>query len=109
LYAAIDETAFDDADYIRSVSGPSSDTCKIKLSTPGSGVTTPIELRVRYGKTGPATINLTVKLLEGTTEVWSQTYNNVSASFVTVSENVTPSPSISDASNLYIQFIATAA
>jgi hypothetical protein len=109
LYAAIDETSASDADYIRSADSPSSDTCKVHLGDPGVSVTTPINLRVRYAKVGTGTINLTVKLFEGSTELWSKAYNNISASLTTATESdITLNQPISDETNLYVSFIATA-
>jgi hypothetical protein len=109
LFASIDEvTADDDTTYIRSVVSPAGDVCKIAFGDPPGGVTTPMRIRYRYRKnTGGGAINLQVRLLQGTTSVWSTTHNDISSGYVTADTSITPSPVITDATDLFIEFTAT--
>ena len=111
LFASIDETtADDDTTYIRSTVAPVGDVCKIALENPAGGVTTPMRIRYRYRKSANSTaINLQVRLLQGTTEVWSTTHNNITESYVTADTSITPSPAITDPNDLHIEFTATMA
>lgn len=111
LFASIDETAADDdTTYIRSVVAPAGDVCKIALENPAGGITTPMRIRYRYRKSANSTaINLQVRLLQGTTEVWSTTHNNITESYITADISITPSPAITDPNDLHIEFTATMA
>jgi Concanavalin A-like lectin/glucanases superfamily len=109
LFASIDETvADDDTTYIRSGTNPTADVCKVKLGSPAGGITTPMRIRYRFRKNiNGAPIDLQVRLLEGTTSVWSITHTNLGSDFFTYDENITPSPAIVDATNLFLEFSAS--
>jgi hypothetical protein len=83
LWQKLDETVRDDGDYISSPTNPTTPTnnCEIKLST----VSTPSNrlnhiLKYTYRKSASAgrTINVTVKLLQGSTLIKSWTHTNIS-------------------------------
>jgi len=112
LYASIDETSASDADYVKSGASPSSDTLKVGLSnpsggTPGSGLHL---VRVRYSDNdGSSTINLTVRLVQGTTVIASWVYSGISSTLFTAEEelNGTQIGNITDYTNLFFEFVAT--
>jgi hypothetical protein len=97
-----------DTDYIQSSINPVSDVAKISLSNPSSMVTGPVKLRYRYKKTEAATTNLTVRLLQGVTEIASWSATGISASYVTTEQTLTAPQlaSITDFNDLYIEFTA---
>lgn len=108
LFASIDESSPDDDDFIQSSISPSSDICRVRLSAPASGVGEPVNLRYRYKKTGTETVDLTVRLLEGSTPIAEWQHVGVSSSFVTATQTLTGPQfaAISDFGNLYIEFEA---
>lgn len=67
LYASLNETTAVDTSYIQSPANPANEVCKIALSNPTGTLTEPFVLRYRYNNIGGAT--LTVRLLQGTTEI----------------------------------------
>jgi hypothetical protein len=80
LHRAIDEVTANDLDYIQSEKPPTDDTCEFQFSN----LTDPFSdadhvLRCRLGKntTGGTTVNITMKLFQGTTEIASYTYADV--------------------------------
>jgi hypothetical protein len=84
LFAAIDETSFNDADFIQSAENPTADLCKIRLSSVGDpAVGTGHIVRYRYKKSATAgqQIDIVVRLYraDGTTVVASQSHNNIDA------------------------------
>lgn len=108
LYAAIDETDADDADYIRSVASPSADACKIRLSNPASAPAEPLRVRYRFRKGGDETIDLVVRLYEGAGIIATWTHTDISNSFVTETQTLSGAEfaSITDFDDLYIGFEA---
>ena len=115
LYTSIDETANADADYIQSASMPSSDLCKVALSDPtGTGTVTPAEpmsVHYRFKKSASGgTFTLRVRLLEGTTPIATWTESSVSDSYTYVEHTLTAAEfaSITDFTNLYLDFQADA-
>lgn len=108
LYTAIDEDAPYDTDYIYSSGTPSNDTCKIKLSAPAYKAGTPFIVLYRYGKSGPQQIDITVRLLQGTTQISSYPHTNVSTTPVTVAQTLSAAEfaSITDFTDLYLEFKA---
>lgn len=75
LHTAIDETTFNDSDYIISAASPASaDISEVKFAAgtdPGSSVGHKIRYRYKKDATGGDQINLTVRLIEGTTTIAS--------------------------------------
>jgi hypothetical protein len=109
LYESIDETSASDADYIRSASDPVSDLCKIRLSNPGTTVAEPAIVRVRYKKDGTGSdIDLTVRLLQGASEIAAWTYPDIDTTYVTAEETLTTPEFelISDFDDLFLEFTA---
>lgn len=104
LYASIDEVTASDSDYIQSAVDPSSDICKISLTNP-TGNFSAGTLKFRYKKSGSGTINLRVRLLEGTTQLASFQYDGISATYTDGSEALS-GLSISDPNNLFLEFKA---
>lgn len=109
LFAAIDEAVVDDADYIVSPPNPVNDTCKIGVSDPtvwqpGS----PFKIMYRYKKDGTAQMDITARLLEGSTEIAAWTHTDVPASFSTATQTLSAGEfaSIVDPSNLFLEFKA---
>lgn len=111
LHTAIDEGSADDSDYIISASNPTADVCKIGLSDFTNFIATGYIGHVRYYKLesgGSATINLRVRVLEGSTARASWTFSNIGTSAVTAELSLSSSEaaSITDATNLYLEFCA---
>jgi len=88
LFQKLDETVADDSDFVRSPSNPSSSIARFGISNPTVGVDTaqPVTLRTRYRLDGSGTMDVTVRLKEGTTTRATWTYNGISMSFFTSSE-----------------------
>lgn len=108
LFSSIDESTLDDADYIQSSVNPSADIAKISLSNPGYAVGEPAKLRYRYKKDASPTADLTVRLLQGATQIASWTHSGISTSFVTTTQTLSAPEfaSITDFNDLYIEFTA---
>lgn len=108
LFAAIDEVAADDSDYIQSGDDPVTDITKIGLSDSVTTLGAPITAHIRYKCRNAVTLlNLRVRLLQGTTEIASWTYAT-STTAVTADEALTAPQiaSISDQTDLYFEFTA---
>lgn len=120
LAAAIDEDSASDSDYIRSEFGPSNSGCRVKLESlndPTSSAGHIIRWRTGKNATGGATINMTVKLMQGGanvlgagTQIASFNRNNVD-SLTTYAESLSgaEADAITDYSDLYLEFYANQA
>jgi len=108
LFQSIDETSFNDADYIQSSVNPNVDIVKISLSNPAAGATSPIKVRYRYKANVAAPIDLTVRLLQGVTQIASWSHVGVSTTFTTAEQTLSAPEvaSISNFSDLYLEFTA---
>ena len=110
LFDSINEpTPPDDADYIRSSDNPLvADITKIKLESILTPVQEPFYVRYRYKKVGSAAIDLTVRLMQGATEIAEWTHPDVSATFDTQQQTLTTPQfsAISDFTNLFLEFEA---
>jgi len=114
LFASIDEPVNpNDSDYIKSSLSPVSDVCKVSLSNPtgpGGLIQQPMAVLYRFGKQGTGgTINLQVRLMQGTTGIATWTHMNVGNALQTV-EQVLTGPqfaAITDPTDLYLEFTAT--
>lgn len=111
LYASIDETSASDTDYIQSSSSPASaDIAEVGLTSLSDPVSsTGHKVRYRYKKdaTGGDQINLTVRLMQGTTEIASWSHTNIDA--ITSAEQTLSTgqaDSITDYTNLRLRFEA---
>lgn len=112
LYAVIDEVSVSDSDYIQSEIKPSSSVCTIALEAGSDpGVHTGHLVRYRYAKNAASgnAIGLTVRLMQGATEIASWTHTNISESWTTVEQTLTSTQAgnITDYSVLRLQFEAT--
>jgi len=120
LAAAIDETTASDTDYIRSELSPSNSGCRVKLGAgtdPASSTGHVIHWRPGKSATGGETIDMTVKLRQGGgnslgagTLIATFTRNNVDA-FTSYAETLSggEADSITDYTDLYLEFFATVA
>lgn len=113
IYLSIDEVTISDADYIQSGSNPSTDIYRTKLQSASDPLTSGGHfVNYRYRKNPDVgTINLIVRLKEGTTTVRaSWTHNNITNTWVTASQELSTAEadSITDYTNLYLEFEATA-
>jgi hypothetical protein len=108
LFASIDETVASDTDYIQSSANPVADIAKISLSNPASAVASPVKVRYRYHRVSSPAANLTVRLLQGATQITSWSHVGISTSFVTTEQTLTAPEfaSITDFNDLYIEFTA---
>lgn len=108
LFASIDELTVDLNDYIKSAADPVNDICKIKLANPPGGGTVSQLYRVNYvyGRQGDPTIELRVRLLEGTTERASWTHSDIPLGPVLAEQVLTSGEfaAITNFDNLYLEF-----
>lgn len=110
LYTMIDESSADDADYIQSSASPSNDVCTIKLEAP-NGYTPlhPFTVKYRFKKSDSAnTLDLRVRLLQGTTEIAQWSEMNVTNSYITQARTLSRPQfaTITQFSDLYLEFRA---
>jgi len=115
LYDEIDESTRNDADYSESVSLTllgQTDTWQVGLS----GATDPQTssnhiVRYAYQKSaaGVTSLDLTVRLLQGTTQIASWTHSDISSSFTLAEQTLSAvqTDSITNYSDLRLEFIAT--
>jgi hypothetical protein len=113
IYTTIDEATPDDADYIKTAAPPGTNEFETLL-TP---VTDPVVdtghvIRWRRRKqpaTGSAQVNLTVRLLQGTTQITSRADNDIPGTFTTSSYTLTTAEAggITNYSDLRLEFVAT--
>jgi len=115
IYQSIDESfPANDSDYVRSELNPQNSTYKVSLSNPSSGVDTAKThtVRYRYGKqiSGSQQIDITVRLMEGVATIASWTHTNVSTTLTTAEQTLSAGEvsSISDYTNLFLEFEANA-
>lgn len=109
LFSYIDETAADDADYVRSGADPTADAFEVAFSAGNVDPDQPVLVRYRYRRNGPGPINLTVALKEGATTRASWTHTSVIDSFVTAEQTLTPAQraAITDWADLRLNFSAS--
>jgi hypothetical protein len=111
LYQSIDEVTPNDTDYIQSEFSPDASAVKLSLSnqTGGANPSAPHILRYRYYKIPSAAtqqIDLTVRLLEGLTEIASWSHSDIGTTVIQVEQTLT-SPqvgAISNYSDLHLEF-----
>lgn len=108
LYAKIDEVTYSDADYIQN---NAVSYCEVTLSSvTDPNLSTGHIVRYRYGRTRTdRALTLVVRLMQGSTQIASQTHVDPSASFVAGSFTLTgtEADSITDYSNLRLRFDIT--
>ena len=108
LYASIDETIADDADYISSSPGNNNDIVKLSLSDVSS-VSNPTIVRYRYKKNAGgdlAPVNMQATLLQGSTVIAQWQHNDIGTSYTLAEQSLTSGQfsAISDLTNLFLQF-----
>lgn len=113
IYTTIDEVSASDADYIKTSAPPGANEFETLLTS----VTDPVSstghvMRWRRRKqpaSGSAQINLTVRLLQGTTQIKSVSDTDIPGSFTDTSATLSggEADSISDYTNLRLEFVAT--
>ena len=119
IYTTIDETAYSDADYIRSTLNPASAVYVTELTNLEDPVSSAGHtLRVRYAKdvTGGGQINLTVQLRQGYVSevtlgalIAERTFTNIGITFTTDAYTLTAgeADAITDYTSLFLRTVAT--
>lgn len=112
IYTTIDEVSASDADYIKTPTPPGTNEFETLLTS----VTDPVSstghiMRWRRRKqpaSGSAAINLTVRLLQGTTQITSQADNTLPGSFTDTSYTLSSgeADSITNYGDLRLEFVA---
>ena len=118
IYTTIDETTFDDADYVRSALAPTNDVYVTKLTNIEDPlVSTGHVLRYRYRKDSAAgaQIDLTVQLRQGYVSEVSQGTLIATQSHTNIAETATAAAytlsgaeadAITDYTSLYVRFVS---
>lgn len=111
IYQSIDDVTPSDSDYVQSASLPTSSVARFKLSNgddPGSDNNHFVVYRYRKPENA-GTVNLTVRLMEGTTTRATWTHNGIGTEWTTVNQLLSgaEAASITDYTNLYIELEAT--
>lgn len=111
LYDKLDEVVADDADYIQSSLSPvSADICEVKFGAgqdPASSIGHILRYRYKKDATGGDRIDLTVRLMQGATEIANWVHTNIDA--VTQGQQTltgTQADSITDYTNLRVRMEA---
>lgn len=112
IYTTIDETAASDADYIKTPTPPGTNEFETLLTS----VTDPVSstghiMRWRRRKqpaTGSAQIDLTVRLLQGTTQIVSRSDTNLPGTFTDTSYTLSAAEAdaITNYADLRLEFVA---
>ena len=110
LWPMIDEMTPDDADFIQSELTPLNDTSEVRLQALGDpAVSTGHVVRYRYSKDVDAgQVDLTVKLMDGATEIASFTHTDISTTWVQADQTLSAAEAdaITDYANLRLRFTA---
>jgi len=110
IYQAIDEVTASDVDYIRSAQRPASDIYKVSFSDLNPPRHTGFDVTVNYRiyKDGEETVDLTTRLVEGTTTraTWSHTDLSITPLDVTQTLSGAQASSITDWNDLFLEFEA---
>lgn len=110
LFQSIDEESFDDADYVESELNPTTSAYQATLGDqPDPAISTGHIIRYRYGKDNTGqTVDIIVRLKQGTTTIASQTHSNVAVGFVAGSFTLSgaEADSITDYNDLRIEIEA---
>jgi hypothetical protein len=111
LFASIDEASFSDADYIKSRQTPVADICRVRLSDPTTGkvFSAPVTVSYRYSNIGNGSVDITVTLKQGSTQIAQWVHSSVSSSSYVTAAQVLTSPqiaAITDWTNLFLEFQA---
>jgi hypothetical protein len=109
LYLTIDEAAPpNDTDFIQSSISPTSDVVRFRISDPTTGVAQPFKVRYRYGIVGSGTLTITVRLKQATTVIKSWVHTDATSTFKTVTQTLSSGEfaSITDLTDLFVEFEA---
>lgn len=108
LYQSVDELVTDDADYVKSEADPAADIVRFRLSNPTYTVAPPATMAIRFKRSGTGVIDLTVRVLEGTTPIVEYVYTDIADTFVDIEETLTSGEyaSITDFNNLFVEIQA---
>ena len=111
LFPSISKPAIDDATYIVSALETPNDTARIKLAVPDYELGDEVEVEYRIGKHPPLatqSLDLTVRLLQGTTEIVSWSHIDVGGAPVSITRVLTEPQvaAIGDFSDLYLEFVS---
>lgn len=111
LFAVVNESAFNDANYVHSSANPSADAFEIALGDPGGSIAEPFVVRSRFKREGVGAVNLTVTLKQGATPIASWTYSDIANAFTTLTETLTTPQfaAITDPTDLRLAFSASVA
>lgn len=108
LYQSVDETSFDDTDYIRSEANPTNSAVILDFGTPVDPVGRRHILDYRYQKDSTDTMDLTVEYRDGTTVIASTSHTDIpaeptAASFSLTDEQVAE---LTGYTNIRVRFVA---
>jgi hypothetical protein len=114
LFQKIDEFTASDADLIVSATNPASDTCEVGLTTtttdPVSSSNHIVSYRYKKTASGGRQIDLTVRLMQGTTIIATFTHTNISNVIAQADQTLSgaQADAITNYGDLRIRFIGTA-
>lgn len=111
MFQSIDEAAPpNDLDFIQSSANPTTDIVRFRLSDPVAGIAEPFKVRYRYSVNSTTTSTLKVRLKQGGSLIKEWTHTDATTTPVTVTQTLSGGEfaSISDPTNLFIEFEATA-
>ena len=111
LFGEIDESSFDDADYIKTATPPGAneyETLLTSVTDPLSSSNHIMRWRRRKQPAGGAQINLTVRLMQGGTQITSQSDTNIPDSFATATYTLSgaEADAITNYADLRLEFVA---
>ncbi len=111
LFPSISKAATDDATYIVSALDTPNDTARVKLGVPDYELGDEVEVEYRIGKYPPLAtqaLDITVRLLQGTTEIAAWSHPDVAGAPASVIRLLTGPQvaAISDFSDLYLEFVS---
>jgi len=107
LFSSVDESSFNDSDYIKSGASPVNDAVKLRFSDAASVLIGGI-VRYRLWKTGAEVMNAAVKLLQGAVEIARWDHSGVTGTATTFSQTLTGPQfaAITDLDDLFIEIVA---
>ena len=110
LYASVDETSANDADYIQSEAAPAASAVQVKFaSMTDPAVSYGHYITYRIQKTGTGQINMVVRLKQNTTTIASWSHTNVDSAVTEYTQTLSSAEadSITDYTDLRVEFEGT--
>ncbi len=112
IYTTIDETSYSDADYIKTSAPPGANEFETLLSSvedPLSSTGHTIRWRRQKDAAGGAQIDLTVRLLQGATQITSQADANLANGWTSTAYTLSSgeADAITNYADLRLEFVAT--